>query len=199
MTEEIVEGAKAIQETAKATGKAIDGLLKYYRIERAALLATKTEERLRKRGIETTVPVAPKMAIPLIENATLEDDDELHTLWANLLANAVNVTPPGGSVSVRAMLSEHGAVRISVRDQNKSVPENADPLTRSRFGQVENGTPRSYPAGGLDLPLSVAFMKMLGANVEIDRVKDEGSEITIIFPAMRSAWRQTPQANQVMS
>ena len=64
--------------------------LKYYRIERAALLATKTEERLRKRGIETTVPVAPKMAIPLIENATLEDDDELHTLWANLLANAMD-------------------------------------------------------------------------------------------------------------
>ncbi len=115
MTEEIVEGAKAIQETAKASGKAIDGLrttgeffnrvfgglvedgvgivadkLKYYRIERALLLATKTEERLRERGIETTVPIAPKMAIPLIENATLEDDDELHTLWANLLANAMD-------------------------------------------------------------------------------------------------------------
>ena len=118
---------------------------------------------------------------------------------ANLLANAVNVTPPGGSVSVRAMLSEHGAVRISVRDQNKSVPENADPLTLNRFGQVENGTPRSYAASGLDLPLSVAFMRMLGAHVELDRVKDEGSEITIIFPAMRSAWRQTPPANQVMS
>lgn len=115
MTEEIVEGAKAIQETAKATGKAIDGLrntgeffnrvfgslvedgvgvvadkLKYYRIEKAALLAVKTEERLRERGIEATVPVAPKTAIPLIENATLEDDDELHTLWANLLANAMD-------------------------------------------------------------------------------------------------------------
>ena len=54
------------------------------------MLATKTEERLRERGIETTAPVAPKMGIPLIENATLEDDDELHTLWANLLANAMD-------------------------------------------------------------------------------------------------------------
>lgn len=32
----------------------------------------------------------PKLGIPLIESATLEDDDDLHTLWSNLLANAMD-------------------------------------------------------------------------------------------------------------
>lgn len=64
--------------------------VKYYRIEKVALLAKKTEERLKERGIDITVPVSPKLAIPLIESATIEDDDDLHTLWANLLANAMD-------------------------------------------------------------------------------------------------------------
>lgn len=115
MADEITETAKAVQETAKATGKAIDCLretggffsrvfgdlvedgvgivadkLKYYRLERATLLAEKTQERLKERGVEATVAVPPKTALPLIENATLEDNDDLHTLWANLLANAMD-------------------------------------------------------------------------------------------------------------
>lgn len=115
MSDEITEGAKAIQESAKAAGKAVDGLretggffnrifgdlvedgvgiiadkVKFYRIEKAVLLAEKTENRLKERGIDATVPVPPKLAIPLIESATLEDDDGLHTLWSNLLANAMD-------------------------------------------------------------------------------------------------------------
>lgn len=115
MTEELNEPAKAAEEIARATGKAIDGLretgaffkqvfgesvvdgvglladkLKYYRIEKAALLAKKTEARLRERGVKATVPLPPKLGIAIIENATVEDNDELHTLWSKLLANAMD-------------------------------------------------------------------------------------------------------------
>lgn len=117
---EIVESAKAIQEVAKTTGKAIDGLqssgnffgrvfgglvengvgivadkVKFMRFERAAELASKAEKILEERGIgDETKAVPPKIAIPLIENATLEDDDNLHDLWAKLLANAMDPNFP---------------------------------------------------------------------------------------------------------
>ncbi|UTW56690.1 Abi-alpha family protein [Kordiimonas sp. SCSIO 12610] len=122
---EIVESAKAIQEVAKTTGKAIDGLqssgsffgkifgglvedgvgivadkVKFMRFERAAELASKAEKILEERGIgedDLTKAVPPKTAIPLIENATLEDDDNLHDLWAKLLANAMD---PNMSIEV---------------------------------------------------------------------------------------------------
>lgn len=121
MTEElnnadVVESAKAVQETAKATNNAIDlardtggffnrvfgGLVedgvgvvadkvKYYRMTRAIELAEKVEAIHKVRGVsEETKAVSPKIAVPLIENATLEDDDELHNLWAALLANAMD-------------------------------------------------------------------------------------------------------------
>ncbi len=119
------EGAKAAQEIAKATGKAIDagrqaggwidkifggaledtvGLLwsdrvKARRIAAAIydwdhllLLFQKTEAKLRKKGVNTTRIPPPKIMLPLLEQATIEHEDNLHTLWANLLATAMDPT-----------------------------------------------------------------------------------------------------------
>jgi hypothetical protein len=109
------EMAKAAQEVSKTTNTAIIvasdcagfiarlfnnsvisnsfGLLadrlQFYRWERAELLFKKTQEKLSQRGIKELRIVPPKILLPLIENATLEEDDELHTLWANLLVTAL--------------------------------------------------------------------------------------------------------------
>jgi len=116
MDEETVESAKAVQEIAKTTSKAIDagselggflvkifgesvadaaGLLggdwlHFYRRERVLLLANKSNQRLQKRGIKQTVPLPPKIALPLLENASLEEDDNLMDMWANLLASSLD-------------------------------------------------------------------------------------------------------------
>ena len=42
---------------------------------------------LDERGLPAQ-PVAPKLLVPILENASLEDDDYLQDLWAALLANA---------------------------------------------------------------------------------------------------------------
>jgi hypothetical protein len=107
--------ADAVKETAKTTGKAVDaaagigafldrvfgdlvtdavGLvgdrLKLYRLERFHLLADKTKRRLKEKGIDVSRPLHPKVALPLLECATLEEDDDLHTLWANLLTSGLD-------------------------------------------------------------------------------------------------------------
>lgn len=109
------EEAKATQEVARATKKAIDRLgqmggwldrvfgdlvengvgvvadkIKYYRIEKALLLRDKVERRLSDKGISATIPVPPRIGVKLIEEATVADSDELHSKWANLLTNAMD-------------------------------------------------------------------------------------------------------------
>ena len=119
MNNEIEESAKAIQEVAKTarTGieatrrlgglvstiinepvEAVVGMftdrLQFMRAERQLRLADRWREILRERKIQgglRTVP--PKLALPIIENASLEEDDELQDLWANLLASAVDPRP----------------------------------------------------------------------------------------------------------
>lgn len=116
MNNEIEESAKAVQEAAKATRTGIEATqqlggyvsriinepveavvgmlgdrLKFMRAERQLRLADRWREILNERNIQGTLRVVPpKLALPIIENASLEEDDELQDLWANLLASAVD-------------------------------------------------------------------------------------------------------------
>lgn len=112
----IDESAKAVQEVAKVTGKAIDASqkfgcfiarfvagpieqgmgifedkLKYMRWDRQVRLMQRADLLLREIGLTQPTRCIPlKFAIPLLEAASLEDDDNLQDLWARLLVNAAN-------------------------------------------------------------------------------------------------------------
>jgi PAS domain S-box-containing protein len=117
-----------------------------------------------------------RLGIDIADNlpALIADPVRLRQGLLNLLANAVEMTPPGGSVSIGARLNENGALRISLRDHNRA----------------EHGLGRSRPGSELDLPLAAAFMKMHDADFDISRRDGEATRITVTFPAIRSAWRQ---------
>jgi hypothetical protein len=115
-TDAIKESAKAVQEIAKTTGKAIDFVekfcgfiakfiagpleqgigifhdkLTYMRWERQVRLIKRSEDFLNEVGLSNpTRPVPMKIAIPLIWAASLEEDDDLQDRWAKLLVNAGN-------------------------------------------------------------------------------------------------------------
>jgi hypothetical protein len=59
------------------------------RIEKTAVLWHKTRERLRDRGIDPEPP-SLKYAIPILEAAADEENEELQDLWARLLAAAMD-------------------------------------------------------------------------------------------------------------
>ena len=110
------ESAKAVQEVAKASGKAIDAAskvggfigkvigdatieisgslhdwAKYFRYKNLLRIKDKVEALhiLRKLNGQS-IPVPPRFAIPLLEAASEEDDDSIQSLWAGLIANATD-------------------------------------------------------------------------------------------------------------
>lgn len=115
-TDPITETAKATQEVAKATGKAIDASraaggfiakyisgpleqgmgifedrLRYSRWERQIRLMRRADELLAELGLPAPTRAVPlKIAIPLLQAASIEEDDELQDRWATLLVNAAN-------------------------------------------------------------------------------------------------------------
>ena len=128
-TDAIKESAKAVQEVAKTTGKAIDSVekfggfiakfiagpleqgmgifhdkLKYMRWERQIRFIKRSEDFLNEMGLSNpTRPVPMKLAIPLIQAASLEEDDDLQDRWAKLLVNAGNAN--SGVVVKRSYIS----------------------------------------------------------------------------------------------
>lgn len=99
---------KAIEETAKATGKALDlvkdaapaiadiyGIVIGDRIQAARHrrldeMTRKTRKILKDRDLAETAEVAEQIAIPLLEAAQGEPREEMQELWARLLANAMD-------------------------------------------------------------------------------------------------------------
>ena len=117
MTDEIEavkESAKAVQEVAKTSGKMIEATkdfcgfisryisgpleqgmgivedkLKHIRWERKIRLMQRANDFRKSIGIDAPIkPIPLKLAIPLLEAASLEDDDYLQDLWAKLLVNS---------------------------------------------------------------------------------------------------------------
>ena len=112
----MTDETKAVEEVAKTAGKAIDASrevggfiakiidrplkqafgivedrLKYIRWERQVRLMQRADEFLKSRGLSIpTRPVPLKIAIPIIVEGSLEEDDKLQDIWAQLLTNAAD-------------------------------------------------------------------------------------------------------------
>jgi hypothetical protein len=110
---ELEETAKATQEVAKTTNTAIETIrdfgnymskfltppleqvselitdkLKYYTVTNQLNLMKKAQEKMDELGLSPQNTIPLKLGIPLLEAASLEDDDKLQELWANLLVNS---------------------------------------------------------------------------------------------------------------
>lgn len=117
-TEVIKEAAKAAQELAKVTSKGIDAgremggfvakfvsgplqqasgiiedKLRYVRWERQQRLIKKANEYLAEHGLpDPDKPLPWKTALPLLQYATIEEDNDLQDMWARLLVNGTSTS-----------------------------------------------------------------------------------------------------------
>jgi len=149
MTDEL---AKAAQEAARASGKAVDAVLelgrfiaryvngpleqgmgifedklRYMRLERQVRLIDRADVFLRERGLDgPTRPVPLKIMIPLLQGACLEDDDELQDRWAALLVNAADAD---SGISVHrafvSILEEIGPLEALLLEKIYAIPWDA--------------------------------------------------------------------------
>lgn len=145
----MTDEAKAAREVAKTTGKAVDAAreaggfiakyisgpleqgvgifedrLKYARWERQVRLMERADAFLRDRGIPDPTRAVPlKVAIPLFQEASLEDDDELQDRWAHLLANAAD-KDSGIDIhrSYIEILSQISPIEARILDEIYAIP-----------------------------------------------------------------------------
>jgi hypothetical protein len=129
-------------ELAKATGKTVEEVRKfgefadqlfgkglsnalgmigdklaYLRFERAIRLADKTKKKLAELGIDHTRYVPVNIGLPLLEQASMEEDESMHDRWANLLSHAAD---PGYNGEIRknfvSILSELEPIDARILD-----------------------------------------------------------------------------------
>lgn len=154
MSDEITESAKAVQEVAKTTGKAVDALaksgsffarhidapleaaigritdrLQYSREVNRARLFVRFQEEMQALGLDAKTKKLPLgFAVDAIEQGSLEDDNELQDLWVRLLTNAAQtksgVEPRRAYIS---MLKDFTALDAIVFDRIYSLDPSPHP------------------------------------------------------------------------
>jgi two-component system sensor histidine kinase BaeS len=109
----------------------------------------------------------------------LGDPHRLHQVTANLLANAVKFTPPGGSVSVCVSPQGSDAV-LEVTDTGPGIPEHEQPLVWQRFYQGETG--RMAMGNGIGLAVVKELVSAHGGSVGVGESPGGGARFFVSIP-----------------
>jgi hypothetical protein len=124
-TEGLVEGTlKSVHElilrlfgpAADEAGELFKDYVHHYRERKKRFFET-TLSKISKADIQPH-PVPLKLLKPIIENATIEDNDELQDVWANMLSNAANSGDEGNVAPVFPVILKELDIR-EVRFLNK--------------------------------------------------------------------------------
>src|SRR5437016_1130922 len=86
--------------------------VRLYRYERQLKCVEKAERMAQEAGF-TPKAVPIKLLFPLLEGASLEEDEDVHTMWAALLANAASPTGgirPGFIATLKQMSKDEAAI-----------------------------------------------------------------------------------------
>lgn len=110
------------------------------------------------------------------------DRDRLRQILINLVSNAIQLTPPGGGVTVSAALNRAGELELAVADTGVG-------MAKSQLDQIGRGSDDDAPdlggAGGRGLPLTEYLVRQHGGRMKGRAEAGQGTIITATFPAAR--------------
>jgi two-component system, OmpR family, phosphate regulon sensor histidine kinase PhoR len=111
-------------------------------------------------------------------------ETELHSIFANLVSNAVKYTPAHGRVDIRWWTDAKGG-HLEVRDTGIGIPAEHLPRLTERFYRVDAGRSRKLGGSGLGLAIVKHALQRHGGRMDVTSVEGQGSVFTCHFPVTR--------------
>ncbi|MFA5514811.1 MAG: HAMP domain-containing sensor histidine kinase [Desulfuromonadales bacterium] len=111
----------------------------------------------------------------------VSDARKLHLIVINLLANAVEFSPQGQSIEVKAELVRE-QLHILVRDHGAGIPSADQGAIFDRFRQLQSGTTKDHPGHGLGLSIARALAELLDGSIELQSAPGEGTLFRLVLP-----------------
>ena len=128
----------------------------------------------------------PSVQLQLKSDAgLLGTETELHSVFGNLLDNAVKYTPADGHITVTWATDADGNAQLSVADTGPGIAAEHLPRLTERFYRVDAGRARSAGGTGLGLAIVKHALEHHGARLVIHSKEGEGSCFTCHFPVPR--------------
>jgi signal transduction histidine kinase len=178
--------ASALQQ-AERLGSLVDSLLDLSRIEAGGSAQVETQVDLGSLARQASELYASQaeqkgvtftIELPEADLLVQGDREQLLSVLANLLDNAVKFTPSGGTIRL-AIKQETPWVVIQVADSGISIPPDDLPDLFRRFHRGRNVS--GYPGSGLGLAIVKAIVERHAGQVDVQGVPD-GAQFTVRLP-----------------
>lgn len=183
MLDMITDGADAVQQRMKEISDAVKGVVSAPVFERQQLgpIAERVVKALHLVGDRSGVAVSyvPETDLPDLEL----DQGRMYNAIYNLVHNAIQATPPGGSVTVRTRLGDEQSCPdwpcavLEVTDTGSGVaPEVLADLFTDRVRTTKSG------GTGLGTRIVKSVMDVHGARLQVESKLGEGTTVRCLVP-----------------
>ncbi|MBZ5569319.1 MAG: hypothetical protein LAN64_15890 [Acidobacteriia bacterium] len=110
--------------------------------------------------------------------AITADSNQLSQILMNLLLNAAEAMPDGGSIAIDVhKLKFTESVELSVSDTGSGIPADILPHVLEPFFTTKRGK-----GTGLGLSISHAYARSHGGDIKVESIPDRGTTVRIVLP-----------------
>ncbi|WP_150238598.1 HAMP domain-containing protein [Nocardiopsis quinghaiensis] len=142
-----------------------------------------------EQGLAFAVDVSPD-----IPGTLWTDEQRLQQILRNLLSNAVKFTPQGEvrliiepawaleETDLEMFVENEEVIAFTVADTGIGIAEDKLQVIFEAFHQGDGGTSRRFGGTGLGLSISRNFARLLGGEIRVQSVANQGSTFTLLLP-----------------
>jgi signal transduction histidine kinase len=112
------------------------------------------------------------------------DSTRLTQALTKLVINALQYTPNGGQIIVRAEGLD-GRLKVSVIDNGIGMTAEEQPHIGELFWRADHELVRSFKGHGLGLPIAVGFVRLMGGEFFFESEAGKGSVFGFVVPGMK--------------
>ncbi len=189
-TEEYRQALANMLEEVRRLSSVTDQLLRLARLERTEVRASfvRTDlDRIVRRIAEIFQPLCDEKRIGLrVEVAdglqVLGNEDLLIEMLANLMDNALRVTPGGGEILLREVMEPNGEAFVTVADTGPGIAPELAERVFELFAQVP-GTRQT--GAGLGLAIVAAIAKAHGGSADLTSTQTGGAAFHVRLPMIQ--------------
>ena len=177
-----------IENESKRMGSLVEDLLLLARLDQSREMKAEPVNlsKLVSDAVESARAAGPNHSVNFSnsddEIYALGDNDRIHQVVANLLANARTHTPAGTKIDVSVIQSEDG-VRIRIADNGPGLSDKDQSRIFERFYRADASRVRTDGEGtGLGLSIVDAVMRAHAGQVSVESELGKGAAFTLFFP-----------------
>jgi len=169
-----------VQSQCERLQNLLDGFLRYARLQELTLTPGSLNEQV-QRVLDFFAPHAEEAGIEIVRYldadlpSVMIDAETLHAALLNLVLNAVQAMPLGGTLTARTRTTLNG-VALDLIDTGCGMNEaTAMHMFDPFYSTKEDGS-------GLGLPTTRKIIEAHGARIDVQSEVDHGTQFTIEFP-----------------